>query len=189
MGAVVTRLNALDSPPIADIQKLVLRRGRDSRGPTWFNPRACMIPSNTPGDATRGVAGQSSSRATALMALQTISGSDYFGPLHWMSSADLGATWSDPQPISALGRVPRTDGSEEGVCDVVPEWHPQTRTVLALGHNVFYSGPRSHPVSHLAGRSTRCGKTVSGAIAIMDRHYGWHRSTQKRCDFAVTQNT
>jgi hypothetical protein len=25
---------------------------------------------------------------------------------------------------------------------VVPEWHPKTKTVLALGHNVFYSGPK-----------------------------------------------
>jgi hypothetical protein len=27
---------------------------------------------------------------------------------------------------------------EEGVCDVVPEYHPQTNTVLAVGHNVYY---------------------------------------------------
>ena len=30
------------------------------------------------------------------------------------------------------------DGYEEGVCDVVPEVHPQTGTVLAMGHNVYY---------------------------------------------------
>ncbi len=138
MGAFASRLNVPGSNLIADIQKLIVRRGRDGSGPTWFHPRVCMIPA----DATADAAIQSSSNPTALMTLQTISGSDYFGPVHWMSSPDLGVTWTDPQPIPALGRVPRTDGSEEGVCDVVPEWHPPTRTVLALGHNVFYSGPR-----------------------------------------------
>jgi hypothetical protein len=78
----------------------------------------------------------------AFMTLQTISGSDYFGPVHWMTSADFGKTWTEPQPVPALGRVKQPDGVEEGVCDVVPEWHPQTKTVLALGHNVFYSGPK-----------------------------------------------
>jgi hypothetical protein len=82
------------------------------------------------------------SGSQALMTLQTISGSDYFGPVHWMSSGDLGRTWSQPLPVPSLGRVKQPDGSEEGVCDVVPEWHAASGTVLALGHNVFYSGPR-----------------------------------------------
>jgi hypothetical protein len=79
---------------------------------------------------------------TAFMTLQTIMGSDHFGPVHWMTSADLGRTWTEPQPVAALGRVRTADGAaEEGVCDVVPEWHAPTKSVLALGHNVFYSGP------------------------------------------------
>src|SRR5262245_51961236 len=82
------------------------------------------------------------SGAMALMTLQTISGSDYFGPVHWMTSRDLGRTWSEPQPVPALGRVKQPGGAEEGVCDVVPEWHPKTKTVLALGQNIFYSGSK-----------------------------------------------
>jgi len=113
---------------IASIEKVVLRRGRDGSGPTWFHPRACIVP---------GASG-----SVAFMTLQTITGSDYFGPVHWMASQDLGRTWTEPQPVPALGRVKQPDGVEEGVCDVVPEWHPQTKTVLALGHNVFYSGPK-----------------------------------------------
>ncbi|MEQ1861989.1 MAG: exo-alpha-sialidase [Chthoniobacteraceae bacterium] len=112
---------------IASIEKITVLRGRDGTGPTWFHPRACMVP---------GVSG-----ATAFMTLQHIAGSDYFGPVHWMTSTDLGRTWTKPQPVPALGRVKQPDGVEEGVCDVVPEWHAKTRTVLALGHNVFYSGP------------------------------------------------
>jgi len=127
------RLFAAESSPalIASIEKVVLRRGRDGSGPAWFHPRACMVP---------GPSGP-----TVLMTLQTISGSDYFGPVHWMSSRDLGRTWTDPQPVPALGRVKQPDSAEEGVCDVVPEWHPASKSVLALGHNVFYSGPKFSP--------------------------------------------
>lgn len=113
---------------IASIEKTTVLRGRDGSGPTWFHPRACMVP------GTDG--------PTAFMTLQTIGGSDYFGPVHWMTSSDLGQTWAKPQPVPPLGRVPQSKGVEEGVCDVVPEWHPQTKSVLALGHNVFYSGPK-----------------------------------------------
>jgi len=113
---------------IAGIEKAVVRRGRDGSGPTWFHPRACIVPdANGP---------------TAFMTLQTIAGSDYFGPVHWMTSPDLSRTWTAPQPVPPLGRVRQPDGSEEGVCDVVPEWHAATKSVLALGHNVFYSGPK-----------------------------------------------
>ncbi len=119
---------------IASIEKETLRRGRDGSGPTWFHPRACMVP----GDGT----------PIALMTLQEIGGSDYFGPVHWSESRDLGATWSDPEPIPALGRKPAPDDFEEGVCDVVPAYHPPTGTILALGHNVFYRDgrfPRQQP--------------------------------------------
>jgi hypothetical protein len=34
----------------------------------------------------------------------------------------------------------RDDGLKAGVCDVTPQYHPQTGTVLALGHVVFYKG-------------------------------------------------
>ena len=113
---------------IAGIEKITLRRGRDGSGPTWFHPKACVVP------GTQG--------PTVLMTLQSISGSDYFGPVHWMTSSDLGRTWTEPVPVPPLGRVKQPNGTEEGVCDVVPEWHGPSRSVLALGHNVFYSGPK-----------------------------------------------
>lgn len=113
---------------VASVTKEAVLRGREGSGPTWFHPRVCMVPSD---------AGK-----IALMTLQTIGGSDYFGPVHWMTSADLGRTWTKPEPVPALGRVPQASGSEEGVCDVVPDWHSKTQSVLALGHNVFYSGPK-----------------------------------------------
>ena len=76
--------------------------------------------------------------ATAFMTLQTIGGSDYFGPVHWTTSNDLGKTWSEFQPAPPLGWVKQDTGWNEAVCDVTPEYHPKTGSVLALGHNVYY---------------------------------------------------
>lgn len=133
-GTVVARRGPAATPAAADlvagIEKVVVRRGRDGSGPTWFHPRACVVP------------GRAGTPDSVFMTLQTIGGSDYFGPLHWMTTADRGRTWTEPQPVPPLGRVPAADGAEEGVCDVVPEWHAATRSVLALGHNVFYRGPK-----------------------------------------------
>ncbi len=115
---------------IASISTETLFRNRDGNSRTWFHPRACMMPGEN-------------GKPVALMNLQEIGGSDYFGQVHWTMSSDLGKTWSDPKPIGALGRDPvpgRDDGLKAGVCDVTPQYHPQSDTVLALGHVVFYKG-------------------------------------------------
>ncbi len=116
---------------IESITQQTIWKNRDGSGTTWFHPRICMVPSEA-------------KSPLALMTLQSIGGSDYFGPVQWSSSKDFGVTWSDPQPIDALGRVPVQDhqGLQAGVCDVVPQYHPQSKTVLAMGHVVFYRGPR-----------------------------------------------
>lgn len=115
---------------IATITKQTLWSNRDGKSATWFHPRACMVPDKN-------------GKPIALMTLQEIGGSDYFGPVHWSVSKDLGNTWSSPQPIAALGRQVvsgRTDGLKAAVCDVTPQYHPDTKTVIALGHVVFYKG-------------------------------------------------
>jgi hypothetical protein len=109
---------------IDSVEATVVRQNRDGKGTTWFHPRGCLVP--TP------------QGPIAFMTLQEITGSDYFGPVHWSMSTDQAKTWSDPQPVPGLGRVPAADGMEEGVCDVVPEYHDRTNSVLAMGHNVFY---------------------------------------------------
>jgi hypothetical protein len=108
---------------IKDIQVSTIWNGR-SAAMTWFHPRACMFPDD--------------GQLKCLMTCQDITGSDVFGQVHWSISADDGHTWTDPEPIKALGRRDIPDGLQEGVCDVVPEYHPQTDTVLAIGHNVYY---------------------------------------------------
>lgn len=114
---------------VSSIEKLTLKRGRDGSGPSWFHPRPCLMPGKD--------------GPVVFMTMQEIRGSDFFLPVHWMESRDLGKTWSEPQPVPPLGRVPATDGrGDEGVCDVVPQYHAKTDSVLALGHNVFYKGPK-----------------------------------------------
>ncbi|WP_417375100.1 sialidase family protein [Gimesia maris] len=116
---------------IGSISKETLIRNRDGSGVTWFHPRGCMVPGANGG-------------ATFLMNLQEIGGSDYFGPVHCCESNDRGKTWTKPAPIPALDRDPVKGhpGLQAGVCDVTPQYHPQTGTILALGHVVFYRGPR-----------------------------------------------
>lgn len=115
---------ATDGDLIASVTREVVLRGRDGAGTNWFHPRACRLPDGR-----------------IFMTLQPILGSDDFGPVHALTSSDLGRTWTTPQPVPPLGRVPQGGSLMEGVCDVVPEWHGASGSVLALGHNVFYSGP------------------------------------------------
>jgi hypothetical protein len=108
---------------IAAIERTVLWRGRET-GKTWFHPRACRIPGPP--------------APLLLMTLQEITGSDVYHHVHWSESRDLGVTWSEPRPIPGMGRKQTPDGLEEGICDVVPEYHARTRAVLAIGQNVYY---------------------------------------------------
>lgn len=124
--AGLSRLSASESADmVTSISREVVLHGRDGSGPTWFHPRACLLPDGK-----------------VFMTLQEIAGSDYFGPVHFMETGDLGKTWSQSTPVPPLGRVRQVGKVEEGVCDVVPQYHPTSDSVLALGHNVFYSGPK-----------------------------------------------
>ncbi len=116
---------------IKSITKETIFKNRDGSGTTWFHPRPCLIPGPT-------------GTPRLFANLQAIGGSDYFGPVHWTESIDHGKTWSKPEPIPALGRAPvkQHPGLLAGVCDVVPQYHPQTETILSMGHVVFYRGPR-----------------------------------------------
>jgi len=108
---------------IEKIETTIIWEGR-KQGTTWFHPRPCMLPHP---DGNQ-----------CVMTCQSISGSDVFGPVHCSVSSDQGRTWPVPQPIPGLGRKDLPNNMQEGVCDVVPEYHPGTDTILAIGHNVFY---------------------------------------------------
>ncbi|MBN1591358.1 MAG: exo-alpha-sialidase [Pirellulales bacterium] len=114
---------------IRDIRRSVVFDGRNKTDEAaWFQTRACIVP--TPDGLN------------ALMTMQRVSGSDYYHPVCSTTSTDLGRTWSEPRPIPGMGRQPADDDTQVGVCDVVPEFHPPTGTVLAMGHNVYYGRGR-----------------------------------------------
>jgi len=117
---------AASSPPVSirRIERLVLWKGR-AGGTIWFHPRACAI-----------------AGGCLFMTLQSISGSDVYGPVHWSESGDLGLTWTAPEPIPGMGRRNHPDGIEEGFCDTVPEYHARSGAVLAMAHNVYYKDNR-----------------------------------------------
>jgi hypothetical protein len=115
---------------IESIELEVISNGRRG-GRTWFHPKASMVP-----QASQG-AGR-----LAVMTLQEISGSDVFGHVHETESGDLGRSWTPPQPIPGMGRKAVGGGLFRGICDVVPDHHPRTSTVLAIGHDVYYKEGR-----------------------------------------------
>lgn len=119
---------------IVDVRRETIFRGTlgdDGKplGRTWFSTRCCMVPSREPNRPP-----------LAVMLMCEIRGSDYFEPTHETVSHDFGRTWSEPTPVAGMGRTPLGDdkGTAVGVCDMVPEFHAPTGTVLAMGHDVFY---------------------------------------------------
>ncbi len=127
---------------IKSIRQQIISNGRGDE-PLWFHPRACAVPPGETGEPS-----------AVFLTAQGISGSDYFHPVHWMQTSDLGAKWTEPQPVPGLGRrdVPGTD-IQEGVCDIVPEYHAVTNTIISMGHSVNYRDgkfflpqPARHPV-------------------------------------------
>jgi BNR repeat protein len=116
---------------IQSITPTIAEEGRNrAENWAWFHPRACLVP-------------RSGGPPVALMTIQSIGGSDYFGPVHWSTSADNGKTWSEFMPIPGLDRHPTGESDMlMGVCDVSPDYHAASNTTLAMGHNVYYQGGR-----------------------------------------------
>ena len=108
------------------IIRKTLWRGRTGNEKTYFHPRVTAFADN------KG--------PRLLMTLQEISGSDYYHHVQQSYSTDGGESWSEPENIPDMGRKNIGNGIEEGVCDVVPDYHEKTGKVFAIGHNVYYKG-------------------------------------------------
>lgn len=96
----------------------------------WFHPRAGIIPSSDPQQPD----------PTVVITMQKwfVDVSDYFSGLSFVQSSDLGRSWSDPVTPDTLAWREEDDSTTVGVCDFTPGWHPQTGTLLGLGHTVRY---------------------------------------------------
>lgn len=118
---------------IHSIEQVTWSKGRAS-GTTWFLPRLCVLPSRN--------------GAHKFMTLQWITGSDYYGPVHWQEVRGDGLAWSQwsaPQPVPEFDRRPYRDDIEEAVSDVLPEYHAPTRSLIALGQIIYYRNGKYFP--------------------------------------------
>jgi hypothetical protein len=126
-GSATSPAPADDRPKdslIARVQLDRIRSGYDKKY-CWVHPRAGAVPGNPP---------------TVVMTMQELllSGSDVFGPLHEMRTADLGKSWVGPIRHASLDRRPEPGNLEVHVCDFTPAWHAKTGKLLGIGQTVRY---------------------------------------------------
>ncbi len=99
--------------------------GRET--PHYFHPAVC----NT-------------ANGDLIMTMQLHSGvSDQYGDPEFALSQDEGATWSEPKTIESLRTKNISDSILEGVADVRPFYHPQTKSVIAIGCNSYYGNNKN----------------------------------------------
>lgn len=121
--------------PLYEIEQTVAQRGFEGKT-CWVHARAGAIPPRT--------GGNESDAPFAVMTLQRLdlAGSDLFHPIHTMTSADRGATWSTPVESAAFPRKPFSwngrDDYETTVCDFWPKWHAASGKMLGIGHAAVY---------------------------------------------------
>jgi len=94
----------------------------DLQGEGYFHPKPTYLPDNI-----------------IAMTLQTIKGSDFFGPVQITYSKNNGNSWLKPEYVPTLGWNRIRHGINEAVCDVVPDYHKRSGKLLAIGHNAYYS--------------------------------------------------
>lgn len=112
---------------INTIENRTLWKSGDS-GSAYFHPRPCLF--------------SDGGKQSIFMTMQKIGGSDVFRNVRWTTSDDNGQSWSDPQDIPEMGWKPFYEDVFEGVCDVVPDYHPQTDTILTIGQSVYYQNDK-----------------------------------------------
>lgn len=112
---------------VRQITQQVVLEGRN-HNLDWFHPKAAVIPPKVEGQPP-----------TVLVTVHLVSGNDAFSPLFEIVTHDLGATWTEPvMHLNSLGRHRLEEHLYEGIIDFAPKYHPQTDTVLGIGHTARY---------------------------------------------------
>ncbi|HQH52856.1 MAG TPA: exo-alpha-sialidase [Candidatus Hydrogenedentes bacterium] len=62
---------------------------------------------------------------------------DYYSGSYELRTGDLSMTWSGPTAVPELAWV-KEDGYDMALSGMVPNWHPQTAKILAIGHCAMY---------------------------------------------------
>ena len=96
-------------------------------GRSMFHPKAALHPSGR-----------------LHMAIQTIGGGDYYGPVEYSYSDDKGYTWKKPEYIEELRWLELKNSAAEyqGVCDTVVNYDPASDSMVFMGHTVYYKNNR-----------------------------------------------
>ncbi|MFH1571577.1 MAG: sialidase family protein [Gemmatimonadota bacterium] len=92
----------------------------------WFHPYLAAVP--------RG-GGQGPS--VVLLTQKHLVADDHCSGSYLLRTDDLGATWRGPVEVPSLGWEEEA-GYHRSVASLVPNWHPPTGRVLAIGHSCLY---------------------------------------------------
>ncbi len=95
----------------------------------WFHPRVASAPD----------LGDEGNPLVVLTLQKHLGASDHYSGLYYMTSKDLGHTWTKPIPPQQLEWRTGEDGETIGVCDVTPSWHAQSKRILAIGTQLRYN--------------------------------------------------
>jgi hypothetical protein len=95
----------------------------------WYHPRTAAIPG----------LGQDGAPAVVMTVQKHLHTSDHYSGMWVMRTNDLGQTWSGPEERPELAWWDGGNNVTEAVCDVTPNWHPQSGKLLAVGAQVRYS--------------------------------------------------
>ena len=135
-----------------------------TKNENYFHPKATLIPGNS-----------------LLMTLQTIGASDYFGDVQYTFS-DIKSkcgNWTKLNSIPGFERKKLENNVYEGICDVVPDYHEATGSVLTMGFNVYYrNGKLYEPSSELFNGNESYLKRFP-VYAVMDSKRKWITQRKK----------
>jgi len=95
----------------------------------WFHPRVAAVPGG----------GKDGSPLVVLTLQKHLAADDHYSGLYYMTTTDLGKTWTGPKLPPELDWQKRENGETIAVCDVTPGWHAKTKKVIAIGTKLRYS--------------------------------------------------
>ena len=96
----------------------------------WFHPYLATIPG----------AGRDGMPAVILVTQKHLVADDHYSNTFVMRTNDLGKTWSGPTPVPQLKWLSE-GGYDLAISSIVPNWHPQSGKLVAIGHSNLHNRP------------------------------------------------
>lgn len=126
LAAVLSEVR--DFPPEFTVQLDVVKQELDPKF-CWFHPRVAAVPAM----------GKDGKPLIVLTIQKHLAADDHYSGLHYMTSGDLGGSWSELKAPQELDWKPGENQETIAVCDVTPGWHAPTKKVIAIGTMLRYS--------------------------------------------------